>query len=50
MACSSSLAERLEREAPILVTKENLREVKLALDDLLNRVCTPVYFSCLVHD
>jgi hypothetical protein len=42
MARSSSLAERLQRDSPILLTKENLREVKLALDDLLNMVLNAV--------
>lgn len=42
MARPSNLVERLAREKPIFVTKENLHEVKLALDDLLVRVCHTV--------
>lgn len=35
---ATTLRERLAKEKPIIVTKENLHEVKLAFDDLLVRV------------
>ena len=38
MARANNLLERMGREKPIMVTKENLLEVKLAMDDLLVRV------------